>query len=95
MSQEYYDDLKRFPRWKRMSFHHFHYNHLRWRGSILFIDGLYIPDWIHVPVIHRLLGGGDRVRDQRFGRFPNIAQRTVHYSLRLVMPFVYLFHWMK
>lgn len=90
MSDKYYRDLNRFPGWKRMSFHHFHYDHLKYRRSILFIDGLYLPDWLHVPVIHRLLGGGDRVRDQKFGRFPNVAQRSVHWLCRLIMPFYYL-----
>jgi hypothetical protein len=54
-SKEYREDLKRFPSRKGRSFHHFHYKHLRHRGSIYWLDGMYIPRWLHVPVIHRIL----------------------------------------
>lgn len=90
MSNAYYRDLQRFPSWKGMAFHHFHYDHLRHRRSYVWVDGMYLPRWLHIQVIHRILGGGERVRDQRFGNFPNCAQRTVHWMCRLFMPIYYL-----
>lgn len=96
-TEAYRKDLERHKRWQRMDFHHFHYAHLSTRGgrkprySIMFWDGCYIPDWLHVPVIHKLLGGGGGgAGRQRFGKFPNPAQRCAHWILRFVMPFVYL-----
>jgi hypothetical protein len=67
-SNEYRQDLKKFPNRNGRSFHHFHYRHLRDRQSIYWLDGMYLPQWLHVPIIHRILGGGERAGSQRFGR---------------------------
>jgi hypothetical protein len=83
-SREYQEDLKRFPSRKGRNFHHFQYDHLRDRPSTYWIDGMYLPRWVHVPIIHRILGGSERARNQPFGRFPNIAQRLVHWICRIL-----------
>lgn len=83
-SDSYYKDLKRFPSRRGRSFHHFSYRHLKHRRSYYWLDGIYLPKWFHVPVVHRLLGGGDRAGSQRFGKFPNVAQRTCHWICRIV-----------
>ena len=83
-SQAYLDDLKRFPAKKGRTFHHFHYRHLKRRKSIYWIDGIYVPTWFHVPILHRILGGGSRAGTQRFGRFPNPAQRLAHWLCRII-----------
>lgn len=83
-SREYYRDLKRFPSRRRRDFHHFHYGHLWRRGSIYWVDGIYLPRWLHVPIIHKVLGGGERAGSQAFGRFPNCAQRVAHSFCRIV-----------
>jgi hypothetical protein len=83
-SNEYRADLKKFPSRRGRSFHHFHYNHLRHRQSIYWLDGIYLPRWLHVPVIHRILGGGERAGSQPFGRFPNVFQRLAHLACRLI-----------
>lgn len=88
-SESYYQDLKRHKAIKGWSFHHFHYKQLSKKGrgySIYWIDGIHIPGWLHVPIIHRILGGGSRAGNQRFGKFPNPAQRFSHMVLRFVMP---------
>ena len=83
-SREYYQDLKRFPSRRGRDFHHFHYRHLDHRYSIYWVDGMYIPRWLHVPIIHRILGGGERAGSQSFGRFPNLAQRGAHWLCRIL-----------
>ena len=83
-SDSYYRDLKKFPTRRGRSFHHFHYSHLKHRLSIYWIDGIYLPKWIHVPIIHRLLGGGSRASTQRFGKYPNVVQSLAHLICRLV-----------
>jgi hypothetical protein len=88
MTDRYYKDLKRFkgyrhPLWGVMSFHHFSYRHLKTRYSIYWVDGVYLPTWFHVPVVHVLLGGSTRVRGQWLGKFPNPAQRGVHALCRI------------
>jgi hypothetical protein len=83
-SKEYREDLKRFPPRRGRSFHHFHYKHLRHRRSIYWLDGMYIPRWLHVPVIHRILGGSERAESQPFGRFPNVLQRLARWVCRVV-----------
>jgi hypothetical protein len=84
-SNEYRADLKKFPSRRGRSFHHFHYRHLRDRASIYWLDGMYLPRWVHVPIIHRILGGGgERAGSQPFGRFPNVAQRLAHWVCRVV-----------
>lgn len=86
-SREYDRDLKRFPSRQGRDFHHFHYHHLRRRSSIYLVDGMYIPRWLHVPVIHKILGGGERAGSQSFGRFPNLAQRSAHWFCRIIFVF--------
>jgi hypothetical protein len=90
-SPRYYADLSRFPSRRHRSFHHFSYRHLKRHGSLYWIHGVYLPQWFHVPVLHRLLGWGDRAGTQRLGKFPNIFQRAMHWGLRaialLTMPF--------
>jgi hypothetical protein len=75
----------------KRSFHHPGYTHLKYRQSIYWLDGFYVPQWFHVPILHRLLGWGDRAGSQRLGRFPNVFQRAAHWGLRaialLTMPF--------
>jgi hypothetical protein len=83
-SNEYRTDLKKFPGRKSRSFHHFHYGHLRDQSSIYWLDGMYLPQLVHVPVIHRILGGGERAGSQPFGRFPNVVQRVAHWVCRVV-----------
>ncbi|MGL5061349.1 MAG: hypothetical protein ACRC62_15355 [Microcoleus sp.] len=87
-SDRYYEDLKKMrrkhPPSKGHSFHHFHYRHLKTRYSIYLVDGINLPQWLHVPIVHRLLGGGDRAGTQLFGKFPNPAQRAFHWLCRLV-----------
>jgi hypothetical protein len=83
-THEYYQDLKRFPSRRGRDFHHFHYRHLRNRSSIYWLDGMYIPRLLHVPIIHKILGGGGRASSQSFGRFPNFAQRLAHLLCRIV-----------
>ena len=96
-SPEYVKDLKRFPSRNGLSGHHLDYCHLKRRPSIYWVDVLYVPKWFHVPIIHSLLGGADRVSDQRWGKYPNIAQRAVHWLLRLIylpiMPFLSIVPW--
>jgi hypothetical protein len=87
-TDRYYQDLKRHkgykhPIWGVMSFHHFGYAHLKNRYSIDRIDGVYLPKWFHVPVIHILLGGGSRAGSQLFGKFPNLLQRVAHWLCRV------------
>ena len=83
-SKSYYQDLKQFPAKRGRDFHHFSYSHLKTRKSIYWTDGIYLPKWFHVPIIHLLLGGGLRVSTQKFGKFPNIAQRLAHWIARVV-----------
>jgi hypothetical protein len=83
-SSEYYRDLKRFPSRRGRNFHHFHYRHLRRRSSIYWIDGMCLPQCLHVPIIHKVLGGGERAGTQPFGRFPNLAQRLAHWLCRFI-----------
>jgi hypothetical protein len=82
---------------KGRPFHHYDYRHLKRRYSIYWVDGLHIPKAIHVPIIHRILGGGDRPSKQAFGKFPNVAQRAAHWLLRLIylpwIPFDRLAPW--
>jgi hypothetical protein len=82
-TDRYYQDLKRHkgykhPLWGQMSFHHFHYRHLKNRYSINRIDGVWVPVWFHVPILHILLGGGSRAGSQLFGKYPNPIQRCAH-----------------
>lgn len=88
VSPQYARDLERFPTRNSRSFHHFHYKHLnpkRGRGySIYLVDGVYIPTWLHVPFVHRILGGGARAGSQPWGDFPNFPQRLAHWIFRLV-----------
>jgi hypothetical protein len=91
-SNEYLQDLKKSPNRRGRSFHHFHYGHLRDRvafpkenrSSIYWLDGMYLSQWLHIPIIHRILGGGERAGSQPFGRFPNVAQRLAHLVCRVV-----------
>jgi hypothetical protein len=96
-SIRYYEDLERMGGTKALPYHHFWYGYLKDRYAIYWIDGLHIPKWFHVPIIHRLLGGADRPSNQRFGKYPNIAQRAVHWLLRLIylplMPFLPIVPW--
>lgn len=94
-SNEYHADLKRFPSRQGWVFHHFHYRHLKRRGSIYLIDGCYIPKWLHVPFVHRVLGGGDRAGSQRFGKFPNPAQRCAHWIFRLFFSLSWAIGWLS
>jgi hypothetical protein len=86
----YYRDLKKLGTFKGWAFHHFSYRHLKRRGSIVWIDGLYLPRWLHIYVVHLFLGWGLRASTQRLGKFPNILQRTAHWILRVIMPVIYL-----
>jgi hypothetical protein len=96
VSNPYFKDLARHRPRAGWSYHHTTYrpfstaNGHRPRYSVAWIEGIYVPKWIHVPVLHRLLGGGDRVSTQRFGDFPNIAQRAAHWILRPVCLPIYL-----
>jgi hypothetical protein len=87
-TDRYYQDLKKHrpwkhPLWGTMTFHHFQYAHLTRRYSISRVDGVYVPIWFHVPVLHILLGGGKRAGNQLFGCFPNPVQRLAHWVCRL------------
>jgi hypothetical protein len=83
-TKAYYDDLKRFPARRGRTFHHFHYKHIGRRSSVYLVDGMYLPNWVHVPIIHRLLGGSSRAGGQPFGKFPNMGQRVAHMVCRAV-----------
>jgi hypothetical protein len=89
-SNEYRQDLRKFPSRRGRSFHHFHYEYLRVRvalenrSSIYWLDGMYLPGGVHIPIIRRILGGGEYAGSQPFGRFPNVAQRLAHWVCRVV-----------
>lgn len=83
-SNAYYKDLKRFPSKKGRAFHHAHYSHIGKRSSIYWVDGMYLPRWYHIGLIHCILGGSKRAGNQRFGKFPNIFQRVAMWIARFV-----------
>jgi hypothetical protein len=82
--RDYYRDLARFPSRRGRTFHHFHYGHLKWRRSIYWLDGVYLPGWAHVSFVHTILGGSSRAGSQPFGKFPNLPQRLAHLVFRVV-----------
>jgi hypothetical protein len=86
-SNDYYRSLQRArKKWKprkNWSFHHFTYKALG--REVYRVHGMNLPGWLHVGVIHCLLGGGKRVSTQRFGKFPNLAQRIAHWGCRFLV----------